>query len=285
MKKILITGANSYIGTSFEKYVDKYNEFCVETLDLLDKSWECFDFSNFDVVFHVAGIAHINENKDNSELYYRVNRDLAIKVAYIAKKNGVSHFVFMSSMSVYGILEGFVDESTVPMPKSNYGKSKYEAEKSILKMADNNFTVSVIRPPMVYGSGCKGNYQKLRKFALKSPFFLISNNKRSMIFIDNLCEFIYQVVDRNIGGIFLPQNIEYISTDNMIKQISKIHNHKIIFIPFFEKIIKKIKIGFLQKIFGNLAYRYVDYGFDYNVVFKFSETILKSECVYKENGQ
>ena len=124
MKKILITGANSYIGTSFEKYIlENYpQEYTVETVDMTNPSWKEKDFSEFDCVFHVAGIAHIKETKEKAKLYYSVNRDLAVETTEKAKNEGVKQFVFLSSMSVYGIETGIINKETVPEPKSNYGK-------------------------------------------------------------------------------------------------------------------------------------------------------------------
>ena len=149
MKKIIITGANSYIGTSFESYMKQFaEEYSVDTVDMIDGTWREKSFADYDVVFHVAGIAHRKETKENAELYYKVNRDLAIDVAAKAKADGVKQFVFLSSMSVYGMESGVITRDTVPLPKSNYGKSKLQAEEGIIPLADNSFAVAVIRPPM-----------------------------------------------------------------------------------------------------------------------------------------
>ena len=138
MKKILITGANSYIGTSFEYYVkDKYLDlFEIETVDMLDLTWRKKSFTGYDVVFHVAGIAHQKETKKNGYLYYKVNTDLAIEVARKAKNDKVKQFVFLSSMSVYGVNSGEITDVTIPNPKSHYGKSKLKAEEGILSLQD-----------------------------------------------------------------------------------------------------------------------------------------------------
>lgn len=203
MKKILITGKNSYIGTSVEKWLlrepDKYS---VDTIDMKDSSWKENDFSEYDVVFHVAGIAHIKETADNQDLYYKVNRNLAYDTAQKAKKDGVEQFVFLSSMSVYGIEKGVIDNNTPLKPNSAYGRSKVEAEELINKLQDDSFTVATLRPPMVYGKGCRGNYPRLAKLAKKTPAFPLVNNQRSMIYIDNLTQFIKQIIDDKTGGIF-----------------------------------------------------------------------------------
>ena len=118
MKKILITGANSYIGTSFEKWVSRYpDKYSVDTIDMEDNNWKEKSFKGYDVVFHVAGIAHIKETRKNAELYYKVNRDLAFNVAQKAKNDGIKQFVFLSSMSVYGIENGVIDKKKLQNKK------------------------------------------------------------------------------------------------------------------------------------------------------------------------
>ncbi|MCL2546595.1 MAG: NAD-dependent epimerase/dehydratase family protein [Oscillospiraceae bacterium] len=213
MKKILITGADSYIGTSFENWVGQYpGEYAVETIDMIDGSWRERDFFGFDVVFHVAGIAHIKETKGNENLYYDVNRDLAVETARLAKDAGAAQFIFLSTMSVYGLGSGSITSDTNPNPKNHYGKLKLEAEKLIQALDDETFKTAIIRPPMVYGKDCKGNYAALSRMAKKMPMFPRIDNKRSMIYIDNLCEFVRLLIEKSNGGLFLPQNNEYVCT-------------------------------------------------------------------------
>ena len=222
MKKILITGANSYIGTSFEKYIkDNYpNDYVVDTVDMIDGSWREKDFSGYDSVFHVAGIAHKQETKKNAELYYMVNRDLAIETAKKAKEDGVKQFIFLSSMSVYGMDTGIIKKDTVPVPKSNYGKSKLQAEDGMKAIENDDFKVSIVRPPMVYGKNCKGNFQTVVKIVKKYPVFPYIKNERSMIYVDNLSEFIKLCVDMELCGIYFPQNKKYVATLDIAKGIA-----------------------------------------------------------------
>ena len=223
MKKILITGANSYIGTSFEKYIkENYpNDYIVDTVDMIDGSWREKSFAGYDSVFHVAGIAHQKETKENAPLYYKVNRDLAIETAEKAKRDGVKQFVFLSSMSVYGMDTGVITKDTLPNPKSNYGKSKLQAEVGINALSDDTFKVCALRPPMVYGEGCKGNYQTLVSIAKKFPVFADYNNQRSMIHIDNLSRFVKCVMDQGLFGVYFPQDPEYVCTCKMVQSIAK----------------------------------------------------------------
>jgi nucleoside-diphosphate-sugar epimerase len=256
MKKILITGKNSYVGKSLEKWLGHYPDiYSIDSISLRNESWKEKPFSEYDLVFHAAGIAHIKETKENAQHYYEVNRDLAYEVAEKAKKESVKQFIFLSSMSVYGIETGVIDKDTPLKPKSNYGKSKLEAEKLIANLEDSLFNVAILRPPMIYGKGCKGNYTKLAKLALKTPIFPEIENKRSMIYIDNISEFVKCVIDNCEGGLFLPQNNDYVNTSEMVKLIAKVHGKKIIFTGVFNPLLNLIKRNeTVNKVFGNLTY-------------------------------
>ena len=222
MKKILITGANSYIGMSFEKYMAQWpEEYQVDTVDMIDGTWREKNFAGYDAVYHVAGIAHIKETEENAHLYYKVNRDLAVETAKKAKADGVSQFIFLSTMAVYGLEEGAINSQTKPMPKSHYGKAKLEAEEEMESLREEEFHLAVLRPPMVYGEGCKGNYQSLIKFAKLMPVFPDYQNQRSMIHINKLCAFIKELVDTYADGLFLPQDDEYVCTCRMVQDIAK----------------------------------------------------------------
>lgn len=227
MMKILITGAGSYIGMSVERYLARWPEaYQVDTLDMQQESWVDADFGGYDAVFHVAGIAHIRETAENAPLYYRVNRDLAIETARKAKEAGVHQFVFLSSMSVYGVDQGPLDPMTTPEPKSNYGKSKLQAEEGITALRDESFAVAVLRPPMVYGPGCKGNYRSLQKIAKIAPVFPDYENIRSMISMDNLAAFVKEILDSRADGMFCPQDPEYVCTCRMVRDIAAANGKK-----------------------------------------------------------
>ena len=228
MKRILITGAGSYIGENVARYLAQWPElYRTDTLDMQDENWVSADFSAYDAVFHVAGIAHIKETEENAPLYYRINRDLTIETARKAKAAGVAHFVFLSSMSVYGIDEGPLDPRTTPNPNRNYGKSKLQAEEGITALRDESFAVAILRPPMVYGHGCKGNYRALEKIAKIAPFFPAYENIRSMISIENLAAFVKETLDNRADGIFCPQDPEYVCTCRMVRDIAGANGKKI----------------------------------------------------------
>lgn len=278
MKKILITGANSYIGTSFEDYISKLDDYQVDTVDMMDNLWKEQDFSSYDVVFHVAGIAHIKEIPEIESLYYEVNRDLVIDVAKKAKNSGVKQFVFLSSMSVYGLTSGIITPNTVPNPNTYYGKSKLQAEVGLQLLRDDSFKISILRPPMVYGKNCKGNFQSLIKIAKKVSFFPYVNNQRSMIYIDNLSSFVKKAIDEELDGIFFPQNKEYVNTSNLEKLIANSMNKKMIIVKSTYPLIMLLRKFIVQadKAFGTLIYKDTEqFDFSYNVV-NFEETIRKS---------
>lgn len=262
MKKILITGANSYIGTSFEKWLEQWpNEYRVDTVNMVDGSWKEKSFKEYDVVFHVAGIAHVSTDPKMEDLYYKVNRDLTIETANKAKADGVKQFIFMSSIIVYGDSshinkKRIIDKNTVPEPSSFYGNSKLQAEEGILKLQDDNFNIVVLRPPMIYGKGSKGNYQLLSKVAKKSPIFPNIENERSMLHIDNLCEFIRLMIQNNENGIFFPQNKEYVKTSELVKLIAEYNGKKILETKVFNPVLRLMGsyVGAVNKAFGSLVY-------------------------------
>ncbi|MBR4893399.1 MAG: NAD-dependent epimerase/dehydratase family protein [Clostridia bacterium] len=261
MKKILITGKGSYIGETFKNYIlNNYCDYSVDTLDMLDENWAQKDFSGYDAIFHVAGIAHIKETKENASLYYRVNCDLAYEVAKKAKDEKVDQFVFLSSMSVYGKDTGIITLNTIPAPVSNYGKSKLMAEEKINALSSPDFKVAVLRPPMVYGKDCKGNFQLLKKLAQILPVFPRVNNKRSMIYINNLCEFVKLIIENEKSGLFFPQNREYVKTLDIVKEIAA-KNGKNIYFSFlfgFGVLIMMPFVSKIQKAFGTLIYEIDD---------------------------
>lgn len=294
MKRVLITGANSYIGTSFEKYVAEHysSDLLVDTIDMIDGSWRQYDFSSCDVVYHVAGIAHAdvgNVSEEIKQKYYAINTDLAIETCIKAKAEGVKQFVFMSSAIVYGDSAPYgkdkiITAETEPNPANFYGDSKWQADKGVRELADKKFIVSVLRPPMIYGRGSKGNYPTLAKMAKKMPIFPDVHNERSMLYIENLCEFLCQVMLRGEGGVFWPQNAEYTRTSEMVKIISEVSGHKIHISKAWNWGVslashipgKASKLA--NKAFGNFSYNQSmsQYGFEYQVV-DLKESIRRTE--------
>jgi nucleoside-diphosphate-sugar epimerase len=278
VKQILITGKNSYVGTSLKKWLGNYpDKYSIDSISLRDDSWKEKVFSEYDVVFHVAGIAHIKETKDNADLYYKVNRELAYEVAQKAKFEGVKQFIFLSTMSVYGKEIGVINKNTPLKPNSNYGKSKLQAEKLITSLEDKLFKVVILRPPMIYGKGCKGNYVRLSNLALKTPIFPNVNNKRSMIYIDNLSEFVKAIIDNYYSGLFCPQNNEYVKTSEMVRLIAESHGKRIRMTKLFNPLLRLLKNNTLNKVFGDLVYEGFESIDNSVAIGSFAVTIAKSE--------
>lgn len=256
MKRILITGKNSYIGNAFEAWVSQWpNDYKVTKWDFKGDSWRERDFSQFDSVFNVAGIAHNSSDKKLEDLYYKVNRDLAIEIAEKAKRDGVKQYIHMSSIIVYGSKVERITADTPFNPDNFYGDSKVQAEIGLNKITDENFKVAIIRPPMIYGKNSKGNFPKLAELAKKTPIFPDYKNSRSVLYIDNLCELVRLIVKTEEQGIFYPQMAKIVSSSEIVERVSYYTNHKIRFIKILNPIIYLFRnIELFNKIFGDLYY-------------------------------
>ena len=232
MKKVLITGAGSYVGESVRKYIlSTSTDFEIYAVDTMGDNWKKADYSQYDVVYHVAGIAHVNADPKMEALYYKVNRDLTIEVARAAKAAGVKQFIFMSSQIVFHESQSLKSEVLTAETKENpngfYGDSKFQAELGIKPLEDENFKVCILRPCMIYGPNAKGNFPRLAKLATKVPVFPCWHNKRSMLYIDNLAEFVKQAILRELSGTFYPQNRELADTVEIIRFFAKASGHKV----------------------------------------------------------
>lgn len=265
MKKILITGAGSYIGTSFEEYMKQWSDkYKVDTLDMIGDGWKKYDFSGYDSVYHVAGIAHSDNGKisrKKAKLYYEINTNLTIRTAMKAKKAGVKQFIFMSSAIVYGDSapigqKKIITKDTPVSPANCYGDSKVKAERGLKKLEDDNFKVVILRPPMIYGKGSKGNYPLMSKLAQKMPVFPYVDNCRSMLYIENLMEFVRLMIENEESGTFWPQNAEYSNTSELVKMIAAQHGKRVTLLRECTVPLKiaGLATGLVDKAFGNLAY-------------------------------
>ena len=228
---ILITGAGSYVGTQVANWLEKDGQFKVDAVDTFGENWKKADYTQYEVVYHVAGIAHVNADPKMEPLYYQVNRDLTIAIAKHAKEAGVKQFIFMSSMIVFHESQSLKAEvltrNTQPNPNGFYGDSKRQAEMGLKELECETFKVCILRPPMIYGPNSKGNFPRLAKLAVKTPVFPAWHNKRSMLFIDNLGEFVKQAIVRQLSGTFYPQNRELADTVEIIRFFAKEAGHKV----------------------------------------------------------
>ncbi|MBE6283168.1 MAG: NAD-dependent epimerase/dehydratase family protein [Mediterranea massiliensis] len=275
MKRVLITGAGSYVGVNVENWLKKTPDlFHVESVDTFGDNWKKADYSQFDVVYHVAGIAHVNADPKMEPLYYKVNRDLTIEVAKHAKAAGVKQFIFMSSMIVYHESQMLGEEiltfDTKPAPNGFYGDSKLQAEIGLKELECDTFKVCVLRPPMIYGPNSRGNFLRLGWLATKTPIFPAWHNKRSMLYVDNLAECVKQLVLLEKSGIYYPQNRELADTVEIAQFFAKKYNHKMwvsrIFNPFVW--LGSFFLQPLNKMFASYYYdpKMSEYDFEYQIV-------------------
>lgn len=295
MKKILITGANSYIGMSFERYLKENfsNDYAIDTVGMQNDEWRRNSFEGYDVVFHVAGIAHSDNGKiseDKVKLYYSVNTELTVETAKKAKAERVKQFIFMSSAIVYGDSAPIgktklITKDTEPAPSNCYGDSKLQAENRLKPLNDDDFNVVVLRPPMIYGKDSKGNYPLLSRIARKLPIFPYVKNQRSMLYVENLCEFVRLMIENQECGIFHPQNAEYANTSELVKMIAEARGKKMRLIKGLCWALKIIGCftGLVNKAFGSLSYdtemsKYKD---EYRI-YSLEQSIKKTETVYVE---
>jgi len=283
-KRILITGSGSYVGTNLIEWLSQWpDKFEIEEISVRGEEWKKKDFSKYDSVLHVAGIAHVSTDPKMEEQYYKVNRDLTIEVAKYAKSNGVNQFIFMSSIIVYGDSSSdkrVIDRNTIPKPSNFYGNSKLQAEEGLKTLEHENFKVAVIRPPMIYGKNSKGNYSILAKAAKVLPVFPDFDNERSMLHIDNLSEFLRLMLENEERGLFFPQNREYVKTSEMVRGIAEVHGKKIRLTRIFNGILRLMisRIWILDKVFGNLNYDKSISGYkeDYRIR-EFKESVIFTE--------
>lgn len=274
MKRILITGLNSYIGTNVDRYLQEYNAsqgrecYHVDRISQKDDAWMQMDFGSYDTILDVTGIAHADVGKvseQEKQNYYWVNCDLAVQTAQKAKREGVKQFIYLSSIIVYGESAGvgkkkYITRETIPEPANFYGDSKLQAEKGLQPLEDEEFKVAIVRLPFVYGPGSKGNYRVMAKLAKRLPVFPTIPNQRSMIYIENLNEFLRLLMEQQGGGLWFPQNAEYGSTVEIVREIATAHQKKILFCSLLNPMIRLMsklpgKIGKItNKAFGNLTY-------------------------------
>lgn len=254
MIRVLITGKDSYIGRNIAAHLSG-SGYAVNELDVRG-GVDASAFAGQDVVIHVAGIAHQKETPENAPMYQKVNCELAVETARLAKANGVRQFIFFSSMSVYGMTTGHITADMQPAPNTHYGNSKWEAEKRLAALADDGFRIAVLRPPMIYGRGCPGNYPRLAGLASRLPFFPKADNRRSMLYVETLCAFVERLIESGEGGLFFPQNREYVNTTELVKAVAECHGKKLRVIPGFGWLIRlaQSRVGVVGKVFGSLTY-------------------------------
>lgn len=290
MKRVFITGADSFVGTFVREYLEKWPElYAVTAVSIRDGAWKALDFSPYDTVYHVAGLAHVDVGRATEQQkreYYAVNAELTIEIAGKAKADGVKQFIFMSSALVYGDsapigTEKRITAATPCAPANVYGDSKLQAEKGLLALSSESFRVVILRCPMIYGKGGKGNFLTLEKIARRFPVFPKIENRRSMLYIGNLAEFVRLMIENDEAGIFWPCNREWSSTAELVKMIAACHGRRVILLPGLGWALKGLGhfTGYVNKAFGNLAYEehLGDYKTDYRL-YSLEQSIKETEA-------
>lgn len=258
--KILIVGKNSYIGNHIDQWLSDRG-YDVRQLDVLTDEWKTFNYSGYDSIVHVAGIVHRPEC-DDWELYKRVNAEMPVSIATIAKNSGVKQYVFLSTMGVYGVdkklVPNIIDAHTPLLPDDMYGKSKLMAEEGLVKLQDEHFNVVFVRPPSVYGKGCRGGY--ISGFASVVRMLPIiprayENVKQSFIYIDNLSEFVRLAIVNNLKGSYCPQDDKAVSANELLETIALGMGKKYrssLLIGLFVRLVSFMPI--VKKAYGGIAY-------------------------------
>jgi len=250
---ILVTGASGYVG---KKFIEAYKKkFKIKTFSLQKESLEDLNLNNIKTIIHCAALVH-QKKFHSQEEYDQVNVEYPLKLAKKAKESGVTQFVYLSTIAVYGNNNDKLTEKTKCFPLTPYGKSKLKAEEQLNKLNDTNFIISIIRPPMVYGKDAPGNIQTLISLVKKIPIlpFANTNNHRSFLYIDNLTYMINCIIEKRTAGIFLSTDDKALSTTALITLIAKALNRNIqlINIPFFKILLKNVKPSLYNKLYGNL---------------------------------
>ncbi|MCD8909797.1 NAD-dependent epimerase/dehydratase family protein [Staphylococcus gallinarum] len=258
-KKILLTGKNGYVGNHLENYLVTQG-FIVERISLKNNDWKKLNFEQYEAVIHLAALVHNNMPNAKIVDYFKINYHLTRQLAEKSKADGVKQFIFFSTMSVFGLNGALtkkieIKNDTPCNPQTNYGYSKYFAEKAINAMKSHEFIVNIVRPPMIYGEGSPGNFSNLIKIAKIMPVYPKIKNDRSVIYIDNLCKHILSLIYLKVSKTTHPQNIEYMCTNDVLSILRKQFGKRTIEIPIPKLIVNLIgKINIAKKIYGNLMY-------------------------------
>lgn len=249
--KVLITGKNSFLGDNVKQYLEKYDEYQVDIVDS-HKEWKTIPFSKYNVVLNVSAIVH-KFDKIDEEDYFKINRDLALELAYKARKSGVAQFIQISTMGVFGIELGEEHEKFGYHPNTPYERSKYEADIRLEQLRTPEFHVCIVRPPMIYGKTKKGNFPKLEKFALKTPVFPKYRNFRDFIYVENMSDFLKFAIDNDLNEITYPRDEYRISTYELVQKIANCQQKKIVLTSIFNPFIKVFykRSHSLRSVFGD----------------------------------
>lgn len=252
--KVLLTGSRGFIGSYFQKhYMQKYT---IRTFSFLKDDLNALHVKEIDVVIHLSALVH-QMSGASDEAYEKMNVMQTLELALKAKESGVKQFIFMSTVKVYG------EESDLPYteislchPQDAYGRTKLKAEQELQKLTSEDFSVSIIRTPIVYGYGVKANIKNLVTLVANISLLPFGNihNKRSLTYVGNLCAMIDKIIEKKKSGIFLAGDDKPLSTTRLIELIALNLKKKVFFInlPLFSFLLKWIKPSFYKRLFESL---------------------------------
>lgn len=251
---ILLTGSNGFIGSYFKNHYSHIHQ--IATFSFLNESLDNLDLKATAVVVHLSAVVH-QMGWVSKEDYEKINVTQTLELAKKAKQSGVKHFIFMSTVKVYGEeTRSVYREDSVCTPEDEYGNSKLKAEEELQKLADDTFKVSIIRTPIVYGKGVKANILNLINLVNRVPILPFANihNRRSMVYVGNLCAIINRIIEVGKSGIFLASDERALSTTEFVQLIASALNKKVFLlsVPFFPLLLKKIKPSFYKRLYKNL---------------------------------
>lgn len=247
--RIIITGKNGYLSKKLYYFLTNLNH-TVELISVRDDKWKIIDFSGYECFIHCAGYVHKKETKKNRVKFFEINTNLTIEIAKKAKNDGLKHFIFISSMAIFGGLRGAISKETNPKPRNAYGLSKLKAEIGLSELLTNHFKVSVLRPPVIYSNDSPGNIRFLLKVLQFFPFFPTIKNKKSFISIDNLLYYINEVINLRNNFINISDGLP-ISSFDFVKK----YKPNVIGISFFNPMFQLFSFLPLFRIFDSQYYK------------------------------
>lgn len=254
--RVLIVGANSYVGKHLAEYLREQPDYVVDMVRASNGEWKEKSFRGYDCIVLSAALVHRREKQEDKELYHRVNCRMPIEIAKKARQEQVGQMVFMSTMAVYGDGIEVIGRNTVPKPSTFYGESKLKAEEGIMALEDESFRAAIIRAPMVYGKNCPGNYARLQKAARYLRIFPDIENRRSMVEIGTLVRRLEDLIANRARGFFYPQDAEYGNTSNMVRAMRERMGKKTSLVKWFNFVLIPLckRVGVLGKLFGDCWY-------------------------------
>jgi UDP-glucose 4-epimerase len=237
----LVTGASGFVGRHLTPMLEAEgwtvrralrtpsvtpNDFCIESIGS-ETNWK-EALVGVDAVIHLAARVHHQNDEGAVELYRTVNIEGTLHLARSAASAGVRHFIFVSTVLVHGRSNDGrapFSEENILTPSGTYGMSKAAAEAGLRALAkDSEMSITVVRPPLVYGAGAKGNFKLLTravKLGIPLPFASI-RNRRAFLAVENLCSFIVQRLAHAGRGfdVFLVADDEQVSTPEFIRRLA-----------------------------------------------------------------